>query len=227
VPHLAGSKQNFMRITKFLSAAFLLLSGTTYGQFKKGSTLLGGDISFSSQKTENLNSSSADKFHSFSISPVFAKAIKDNLFFGGSLRFESSKSTYMSNNVAEGQGFIAGVFVRKYKPIFGKFNAFVQAGINGGISKATSNQGINYDVESKGFRVYASVTPGISVGVSKKLYLEAGFADIASLGYSSQKQTGTSNGTGINMKTSSFNFSSSLSTTSAGLFFGIRFILPR
>jgi hypothetical protein len=227
VPHLAGSKQNSMRATTFLSAVFLLLSATTYGQFKKGSTLLGGDISFNTSKVEDLINASESKSSAFTFSPVFAKAIKDNLFFGGSLSFGSSKSTYNTNGEAKGETYYASLFLRKYKPVFGKFNAFLQAGINVGRLVSETEEGPDYNRASKAFTTFASLTPGVSIGVSKKLYLEAGFNNLLSLGYTNEKITGYNFGNNIDRKSSSFGFSSSLSTEQAGLFFGVRFILPR
>jgi hypothetical protein len=223
--HIAASKQTYMRATTFLSAVFLLLSATTYGQFKKGSTLLGGDISFNTNKAESITPAYENKSTAFTFSPVFAKAIKDNLFLGGTLSFGSSKGTYNSNGETKDETYYAGVFVRKYKPVFGKFNAFVQAGITGGKFNSTAKD-VNVDTKSESFTVFASISPGISVGVSKKLYLEAGFLNIASLGYGSGKESGISYGNAVNRKSSNFGFSSSLSTEQAGLYFGVRFILP-
>lgn len=205
---------------------FLLITSTAFGQFKKGSTLLGGDISFNTQKIKNLNSP-AEKSHGFTFSTVVAKATRDNLFWGGSLSFGSSKSVYNTNSEAKGQTYYAGVFVRRYWPIHGRFNAFFQGGLNAGRLISKTRQGADYRMDSKATTVFASATPGISVAVSKKFFLEAGFTNIASIGYTHEKQTGNNFGSVINRKFNSFGFSSSLSTQTGGLFFGSRFILPR
>lgn len=215
-----------MRKNLLLLLPILFLVTTAHGQFKKGATLLGGDINFNTQKVTNLNSP-AEKSHAFGFSPVFAKATKDNLFWGGSLSFGSSESIYNSNGKANSQTYYAGVFVRRYIPVHGKFYAFVQGGVNGGYLTTKTRQGPDYNMKSESYTVFASVTPGISVGVSKKFFLEAGFSNIAMLAYTHEKQTGYYFGSPIRKEINSFGFSSSLSTNSGGLFFGTRFILPR
>ncbi len=214
-----------MRTTTLLFAFFLVLSATGYGQFKKGATLLGGDLSFSTQTNSQLNADD-QKSSSFVFSPVFAKAIKENLFFGGSLIFGSTNGTYNTNGETKSRTYGGGIFVRRYKNVFGKISAFVQGGLNATVLDGESNQGVDLNTKTNGFSLYASLTPGISVAVSKKLYLEAGFQNLAQVGYSQQKQKGYNFGNNIDNKITSFNFSSSLSTESAGLYFGARFILP-
>jgi hypothetical protein len=204
----------------------LLFSTLSYGQFKKGSVLLGGDVSFGMSKTENLNNPT-QKTNAFTFSPVFAKATRDNLFIGGSLSLGVSKSIFNVNGEAKTQTYYMSVFARRYKSIFGKINAFVQGGISGGRIVTKNMQGVDYKSEGKGVSVFASITPGISVSVSKKLFLEAGFSNIAAVSYDRNKETGYNFGSTIDRKNSSFSFSSSLSTSTGGLFFGARFILPK
>lgn len=214
-----------MRKNLLLPLAFIFFANISKAQFKKGSTLLGGDISFSTQNIKYMNTPQ-QKSHAFSITPVFAKATKENLFWGGSLSFGSTESVYNINGEAKGQAYYAGVFLRRYMPIHGKFNAFFQAGVNGGYLISKASQGSDYNARTETFTLYASVTPGISVNVSKRFFLEAGFSNIASIVYSNGKQTENNFGNRIDQKLSSFGFSTSLSTNSGGLFFGTRFILP-
>lgn len=215
-----------MRLIKILTVVFLILPDKTFCQFKKGSTLLGGDFSFSLNKFENANNP-AEKAYSLNLSPVFGKAFRENRFIGGSVSVGSSKSIYNTNGETKGNALYAGVFLRQYKPVFGKILAFFQAGITGGHLYSETNQGVDYYLESKAFSASLYLTPGVSVAVSKKVYLEAGFSNIASIHYNKEKQEGYNFGSAINRKLSGFGLSSSLSTSNGGLFFGARFIISR
>jgi hypothetical protein len=107
----------------------------------------------------------------------------------------------------------------------GKFYAFLQAGINGNFGKNKYRQNPDYYYDDKSYSVGLNITPGVSFGVSKKLFLEAGFNNIASLSYQHSKTTGYNFGNSIDRSSSSFGFSSSLGVFSNSLYFGFRFML--
>ena len=102
-------------------------------QIKKGSIFRGGDISGSTQKTK-IGDITTNKQNGITISPVFGKAIKDNLVLGMNVGFgiyEMDNSN--GNNYSQNADFYnAGVFLRKYKNIgAGGFYLFVQGGLGG------------------------------------------------------------------------------------------------
>src|SRR5450432_479199 len=102
----------------FLVITFLF-TVTTNAQIKKGSVFLGGDIGGSTQKTKD-NGTAINSQDGLSISPVFGKAIKENLILGADAIFSLYKDkdanpvpyTNQRNN-----SYGAGIFIRKYKPI--------------------------------------------------------------------------------------------------------------
>lgn len=226
VLQIAASKQTLMKQTLLLFATILLLSCSVNAQFNKGATLFGGDISAAFSKTQNQFTPDTSKSHALSFSPVFAKAIKDNLFLGVSLTVSDSRNSFLNNGETKATTLGGGVFVRRYKTLFGKFHAFLQAGINASKSTYKSTQPTGYIEKTEGISLYASISPGISVAVSKKLFFEAGFSNMASLDYSFNKQSAGTPGNTIINKSHGFGFSSSLGTQQAGLFFGARIILP-
>jgi len=67
----------------------------------------------------------------------------------------------------------------------------------------------------------------IFVGVSKKVFLEAGFSNIAAVSYQHGKSTSYNFGNTTTGKSSGFGFSSSLGSFSNNLYFGFRFIIPK
>jgi hypothetical protein len=215
-----------MRKIKLLSFALFLFTTVIKAQFNKGSLLLGADLSFS---TQNFTSGTAEsEGNGFGISPIIAVATKQNTFWGGSLNYSHSKS--ISGNPINDQksnNYGGGVFVRKYKPVVGKVYAFVQAGVFAGSAKSKSSSGADFRSELKTFGTSLNVTPGVSVAVSKKIYLEAGFSNIASINYQHSKGTNYNFGSASQFESNNFSFSSSLGSFSNNLYFGFRFIIPK
>lgn len=205
---------------------FTLLVVASNAQFSKGTILLGGDLFANSYHSKD--GANEYKTSGFGLSPVFAVAIKDNRFFGVSLSYGHSKNDQPSpypNQKADYYG--ASIFYRSYKPVLKKLNAFVQSGIQVNHGKTKVTQGTDYYYTDKNFSASLNVTPGISLAVSKKLFLETGLNNIVSLGYQHTKTTGN-NPTGIIDRSSNgFNISSSLGGITNNLYFGFRFFIPK
>ena len=214
-----------MKKIKLFVFILLISSSVAYSQFNKGSVLLGADLSFNTQtSTSGLNENKSNGFY---ISPTVAFATKLNTFWGGSLNYGHSKSESGLNTEQTSNSYGASVFCRKYKQVLGKVYAFVQGGINGGIAKFESNSGPDFYSESNSFNVGLNVIPGVSVNVTKKVYIEAGINNIASVNYSHAKTSSYNFGNTTKGKSSGFGFSSSLGSFTDNLYFGFRFIIPK
>lgn len=213
-------KKTFALFTTVLSVTI------SNAQLHKGTILLGGDLVASTYKTKD--GASEYTAGGFGLSPVFAVAIKDNKFFGGSLsygHYESNQPTPFLTSTGNSYG--ASLFYRYCKPVLSKIYAFVQAGIPFIHAKNEFTQSQDYYYTEKSFSVGLSVTPGVSVGVLKKMFLEAGFNNVASLNYQHSKTTGVNSGNNIDRSSNGFHFSSSLGSFTHNLYFGFRFFIPK
>ena len=205
---------------------FSLLSSVGLAQFNKGTTLLGGDLSFGFNKAKD--GALEYKTSGFTFSPVFAKAVKENKFWGVTASFSYNESTpSFPNTSSKFTGAGAGIFYRQYKPLLRNLYAYINTGIFSAFGKNKYRNGTDYFVDDKNFTASLIITPGISIAASKKLFLECGINNIASINYSHSKSTGTASGNPVNRSSNGFNFSSSLGNFSNSLFLGFRFMLPK
>jgi len=195
-------------------------------QLNKGTILLGGDLFASTYKLKD--GASEYNTSGFGLSPVFAVAVKNNKFFGGSLSYAHYENNQPPSYItSKGDSYGASIFYRYYKPVLNKIYAFVQAGIPAHYSKNKITQSQNYYFTENNFSVGLNVTPGISVAVSKKIFLETGLNNVASLNYQHTKTTGYNSGNNIDKSSNGFSFSSGIGTFSYNLYFGFRFFIPR
>jgi hypothetical protein len=199
---------------------------STNAQVKKGSVFLGGDIGGSVQKTKSADITT-NKQSGINVSPVFGKAIKDNLVLGVNAGFGMYDNDYPLNNGRnDSKSYNAGVFLRKYKNIgSGGFYLFVQGGL--GATHFSQEQVNLYssNEETKRFMIGLNAYPGISYGVSKKLHLETGFNNLLTLNYFNEKRkTGSPVTTD---KTNGFAISSSLNNASSSLYLGFRLLIGK
>jgi hypothetical protein len=210
----------------FTFFAGVLLVVISNAQLNKGTILLGGDLSASTYKTKD--GTYEDSGNGFGVSPVFAVAVKDNKFFGGSVFYGHYENNVPTPSLsAEGNSYGASVFYRYYRSLLSKIYVFVQAGIPVTYGKTEYTQSQNYYFTDKNFSVGLTVTPGISVAVSKKVFLEAGFNNVASVNYQHSTTTGINSGNTIDRSTTGFSFTSSLGSFTYNLYFGFRFFIPK
>lgn len=212
---------------KLLSAvvAVLAFANFTNAQIKKGAIFLGGDISAATQTTKSPNQTST-KQNGVTISPVFGKAIKDNLILGVSAGVGLYNYNYDNNNKSKETTYNAGVFARRYKNIGNSgFYLFVQGGLNSSYSKQTQQYTTTspYTQETRRFTIGLNAYPGISYAVSKKMHLETGFNNLLALSYLNEKRkVGTTD-----YNTNGFSISSSLSNATSSLYLGFRLLLNK
>ena len=212
-----------MMKTFTLSVFILLLnflSANVSAQLTKGSTWLGGSVGYSSDNSESQYNEKR-KMHSFAFNPAIGKVVKQNLIVGIELNYlyyDDLQSGAKTHNYDYG----GGVFVRKYIETFKKIYLFVHAGAGVSISHDKTDNTIDPDYETKGWRAMVTLYPGISYALTSKIYLEAVFTNLFSMAYSNGKTTGTNN---TEYKNSSFSAGASFDVaTNFGL--GVRFVLP-
>ena len=182
-------QKNLYLVIVFIFAAFV-----SRAQITKGSLLLGGNLSFSSQKeTLPQGSPYTPQSSLVMINPTIGKAIKDNLVAGFGLSWEHAQS-----NLDDGLGNINKIktdiyglqfFLREYTPLSSRFLFFVQEGLGGNIytNGAADTTTVNQYVVSLG------LNPGIAYMASRKVQLEITFQDLFSVDYVHDKTgSGTS-----------------------------------
>ena len=103
----------------FLTSTFLLILNVN-AQIKKGSIFLGGNIGGSTQKTLRDRNKVNDQDNLY-ISPVFGKAIRENLIVGADAGFGLFENNNSGANSmysdSRNRSYGAGIFISKYKPI--------------------------------------------------------------------------------------------------------------
>ena len=211
----------------FLAGTFLLLLNGN-AQIKKGSIFLGGNIGGSTQKTlrDRTTVNSQDNLN---ISPVFGKAIKENLILGADVGF----GLYENNNSGvnsiytdyRNKSYGPGIFIRKYTPI-GKsdFFIFLQGRFGMNYFSSEYNPPANKD-ETKRYSFDISTYPGISYTISKRLQLETGFNNLLSIGYFTEKRE-VSGSSAYTDKTKGISINSSLNNLSE-LYIGFRVLINK
>lgn len=195
-------------------------------QIKKGSIFLGGDIGGSTQTTKS-GDITTNKQNGLNISPVFGKAIKENLVLGvnaGAGIYKNDDPSTPSDEYKT-KSYGVGIFLRKYKNIGASgFYLFAQGGLGVGYYNEKQEGGYTTYNDLKRTSVGINAYPGISYAVSKKLHLETGFANLLSLGYFHEtRKVATPI---ITSKTNGFNISSSLNNISS-LYLGFRLLIGK
>jgi hypothetical protein len=211
-----------MKQTYALLLFSLLCSFVASAQIKKGDIVLGGNIDYSNQAMTSAQSgipstTNSTKSNAISINPSLGKAIRDNLVVGIDLAY--SRDTYSYNTVggpAENQvtsGFMAGIFVRRYKPIGAGFSLFGQAELSGNYTH-TNNADPSSTVivdHTNGYGFSLQFYPGIAYALNRRWQLEMGLTDFFSLAYTHSKETQEySNQPTVNSSGHIFAFTSSL-----------------
>ena len=202
--------------------------GSTNAQIKKSSIFLGGDIggSFQQTKTDDITS---NKVSTINISPVFGKAIKENLVLGVNAGFNLYDNNLIIDDAEyKTHAYNAGIFIRKYKNIGNEgFYLFIQAGLNGTYfkQKLVGFPGADLD-ELKRIGIGLSAYPGLSYGITKKLHLETGFNNLLSLNFFNEKREAT-DPSPTTIKTNGFSISSSLNNATSALYLGFRLLIGK
>jgi hypothetical protein len=211
---------------KLLPTIFgLFLFTSAHAQILKGSTFLGGDIGGSTQKTK-AESTTINKQNSLIISPVFGKAIKDNLIFGVNAGFSTNNYENTPADQSKSTYYSAGTFLRKYKNIgTSGFYIFLQGGLNAIYLDQDYKNPYSTSYNNKRITIAVKANPGLSYAVSKKLHLETGFNNLLSLEYFNEKNK--NHVSGVKTKTNGFGIYSSLNNINSNLYLGFRILLSK
>ena len=202
-----------------LTIAILLFASITKAQISKGSIFIGGQVSGYTSKTDGGTYN--QEYNGVSFSPAIGVAVKQNLIAGIELNYAHSKTENGFSPTQKANNYGGGFFLRKYVPIFSRFYFFTQGTAGYNHNETKSNSG-TYSSSSKSNGGSLSFYPGVSLALTKALYVETGFNNLVVIGYShgTAKQTGFQD-----QSTNNFNFSTSVSGTN--LSFALRFIIPK
>lgn len=211
-----------MKQIKLLTIAVLLIATTSQAQINKGNTALGGNLNFSTDKSNYDNGAKVTNT-SFLISPSLMISYNNNKAVGFSLMYNHSRYSVLDQ---KNNGYGAGAFLRQYKPLGKGFYVFAQEALVFTYNKSNSlNDSIVRLVQNKSYMVAFTVNPGLAYDVSKKFQLELlFFNNLLSAAYSHHILSGTNLST---IKSDDFSISANLDASQltslnigAKIFFG-------
>ncbi|MCF3108859.1 porin family protein [Niabella sp. CC-SYL272] len=173
--------------TKLLTVA--LLTCTYFysnAQVEKGSTLLGGQLGFTTQgDTSSKNNTNGQ------INIRAGKAYKDNMVFGISLGYAGAKNEMNPDvNDQKNTSYTAGIFNRCYKELGHDFYFFGEAGLGYSYGKTTWTDNLPSSQKKRSLTsssVGLGVTPGIAYRVLDHLHMELLIPSLLAVNYSSNK----------------------------------------
>lgn len=218
-----------MKQTSLLLVIIAIFSFSSSGQIKKGSVLLGGQLSWNSYKLERNTPQSDYKRNYGNFSVSAGKTIKDNSVLGLYAGYGTGKEENYNNGFtyfnSRSSNYNAGLFYRRYVKLARDFYFFGEAA--GGYSGDDRTDiellsGNKTKTNRSGGELF--ITPGISYRVYRKLQIELQIPRIANLQYTSSKTTAPT--AAASYKEKAINFNTSLSTSllsSVGV--GFRFVL--
>lgn len=211
----------------YLFLVFIAAGLASNAQITKGSILLGGNIGFSTQ-TYNANSPNEQKTTFLSAVPNYGWAVKDNTVLGFDLDYGYQSYNYPGSDKSTSNTYGAGIFLRNYKNLGGRFYLFGQGGLDGSY---TTTKDINLsatpttEIDTKGYSLAIDFYPGIAYLVGNRLMLETGFPDIFYARYNhSQQQMPVPGNPGTETSSNGFSIGSSLNN-SYTLSVGLRLLL--
>jgi len=214
--------KNFFLLIAALAFYFL----NTDAQVSKDAILLGGDLSGYTQNQEAV-SGIEYKNNSIVFSPLIGFATRQNLVQGGYLQIGITKieNTYNLGKTKT-NNFGGGYFIRKYSVIKNNFYGFLQG--NAGFSYYKNYyEDSTRNLEYKQTSIGIDLSPGLSFKVSKKLHLEAGLRQLASLNYQISKNNSSSPSNNDILSSKQLSFYSSLNNFTSNLYFGFRLLLDK
>lgn len=205
---------------KILPVLFLMLLTfcSVHAQIKKGATLLGGQLGFSSTTIDYPSTPGpSTKNSSFSVSPAFGKAVQENLVIGADVNFEYVKFDNQNIDVHKTTVYGLGVFIRQYKELGKGFYLFGQARIGGNYMRFDQSAPQIPSTVQKSYNVQLSFYPGIAYSATRKLQLEAGLNNMVAIQYNHSSNLTT--------KSNAFSLNTSLNSAMAGFTIGFRVLL--
>ena len=153
------------------------LAVCSFASAQKGTILVGGNIGFTSEKTEFANSERT--VNEFSFSPKVGYQFHENWTVGGEFTVSSSND---DNGITEekNNGFKLGAFVRYTMPLSQTFSVFADMGAGFQNAKYKEYGPGNAFAKSKADGMYVGVTPALFINMKKGFGLNF---SIGGLGY--------------------------------------------
>ena len=189
-------------------------------QIKKGATLLGGQLGFSSTTTDYQSTTpSSVKNSSISISPTFGKALKENLVVGADFTFGYGKFGNKNSIEQINTGYGLGFFIRQYKELGKGFYLFGQGRLGGNYTrlKQTGALAPAGGEVGKDYNIQLTFYPGIAYSATRRLQLEAGLNNMVAVQYAHSSNLST--------KSDGFSLSTSLNSAMSNFTIGFRILL--
>lgn len=155
----------------------LALAMVSFANAQKGTILVGGNISYNSQKIER--EVSPTKTDAFAFSPKVGYQFHDNWTAGAEFTLESSKST---TGGTEGKytAYKLGAFVRYTVPLNETFSVFADLGIGYQNQKDKNYENGSLLSKNDGNGIYTGITPALFINMKKGFGLNF---SIGGLGY--------------------------------------------
>ncbi|WP_188935328.1 hypothetical protein [Puia dinghuensis] len=173
----------------------VLICTLAQAQIKKGDIVLGGNLYYSNQ-TQTISSGNGSpystKYQSITIAPSFGKVVKDNLVLGFDVAYTYDNSNDGQGDKTNGNGFAAGIFLRKYRSIGNGFYLFGQTRLSGNYLHSAQDEPANNNVitsnvtDSYGFNL--QFFPGIAYAINQKWQLELALTNFFAVNYTHTKQ---------------------------------------
>ncbi|SHM94532.1 outer membrane beta-barrel protein [Flavobacterium chilense] len=149
----------------------------SFANAQKGTILVGGNIGYSSEKTEYQFSE--EKTNTFSFSPKVGYQFNDNWTVGGEFTVSSSTDDNGAREIKD-NGFKLGAFVRYSVPLSQTFSVFADMGAGFQNAKSKVYGPGNAYSKRKADGMYVGVTPALFINMKKGFGLNF---SIGGLGY--------------------------------------------
>lgn len=149
----------------------------SFANAQKGTILVGGNIGYTSDKTEYQFGE--EKTSTFSFSPKVGYQFHDNWTVGGEFTVASSNDDNGTREI-KNNGFKAGAFVRYSVPLSQTFSIFADMGAGFQNAKSKIYGPGNAFSKSKADGIYVGVTPALFINMKKGFGLNF---SIGGLGY--------------------------------------------
>jgi hypothetical protein len=220
----SNMKQKFLLSLVFVCTMIV----SAKAQISKGSVWLGGSIGFSLTENEYENSTTESKTRTYSVLPAVGIAVKDNLIVGIGLSHTNKKTeNFGYTKTGKEKTYGGGVFIRQYVPIINKLYIFGEA--SAAFRSFEANEELTYNspplkTNTKGWDGSLALTPGLALGINKKIQLETGFNSLFSAVYSKRTTDFNEQSPDVTQK----NFSTGIALDNESLFYiGVRFLISK
>ena len=162
------------------SLLILALTMFSFASAQKGTVLVLGNVSYNSQKSDDLGSS--PEIINFNFLPKVGYQYNDSWTVGIESSFNSNKYGNVNSQELKNNGFSIGSFLRYSKPLGGFFSAYADLGAGYQYRKYSSYTGGYNSVSiTKESGFYVGITPALFLNIKKGFGLNF---NIGGLGYS-------------------------------------------